>query len=136
MTTLYDFFMTKDFNYGADIADDTYDVALTFEVSEDDLKSSDPYFKYQVELSKHIPFIKEFNGTFASVIADFTKFVMDNMDLIKSYIKKNWNENWQYVLDDEDELIYEFIKYLDDGLVGSWGDKTYKGMIDLLKHCK
>ena len=134
--TLFDFFMTKGFNYGGDIADDVYDIALTFEVSEDDLSSNDPYFKYQVELSKHIPFIKEFNGAFASAVADFTKFVKNNIDYIKAYIEKNWNDNWQYVLDNEDDLIYEFLEYMDDGLKGSWGDKTYKQMLDLFKHCK
>lgn len=134
--TLFDLFELKDFDYQADIADNTYDIVCTFVVEKDDLKSSDPYTKYQIELSKHIPFIKEFNGAFASAIADFTKFVTDNIKLIRQYIKENWSEEWQYVLDDEDELIYEFIRYLDDGLVGNWGNKTYNSMINLLKRCK
>ena len=134
--TLYDFFETKGFEFDGGVSDTTFDIVLTFSVSEDDVKSTDPYFQYQLELAKKIPFIKEFDGAYASAIADFTEFVKKNESKVKKYIKENWKEDWQYVLNDEDDMIYEFIKYMDDGLVGSFGNSTYKSMLSFFKSCK
>lgn len=138
--TLLDYFIKNGAENGYityDVCDSKFDYILNFDMDNNTLHSSDLYEKFVVELAKKIPFIKEVNGM-ADIIGDFTKFIETNIYKIRAYILLEWNEEFLYVLDDgnEDDLIYEFIDYLNSGLMGSYGDNTYKGLIKLLKSCK
>jgi hypothetical protein len=87
-------------------------------------------------LQKKVDFVEFFNGFFASAVVDWTGFIKKNKSVFEKYVKENWIENKQYVLENEEEFYCEWIEQIHLLCCGYGTDTTYKNFIKLLKTCK
>ena len=136
---LYEYYKIRKDGLEDDIADNYIDFAFCFCISEEDEKDTE--FKnmadFTVLLMKKTE-IECINGNV--IICKFSDIINNNMDLIKKFIRENWTEEYQYVLEEDaikhDEFHYEVLKEWNNVITGNYGEKMNKKYLELLKACK
>lgn len=63
-----------------------------------------------------------------SCVADWTQFVTDNLELFKEIANDMWRK--EAIPNDEDDLIYEWIRELDNWLTGYVSETEYRTFMD------
>lgn len=121
-------------SYSIDTCDTVYDCIVT--VDKFDEETNENYDLFCIELQKKVDFVKFFNGAYANAVVDWTGFIKKNKSVFEKYVKENWIENKQYVLENEEEFFCEWIEQLHLLCSGYGTDTTYKNFIKLLKTCK
>ena len=136
---LYEYYKIKSNGLDDDISDNYIDYTLTFCIDSDFEKSEDykNMIDFTVLLMKKTE-IEKINGDV--IICKFSDIIDNNIDLIKDFIRKNWIESMQWVLDEDSiehgELHYEVLKDFDNVIGGCYGESMNKIYLDLLKKCK
>jgi hypothetical protein len=120
--------------FSIDTCDTVYDCIVT--VDKFDEETNENYDLFCIELQKKVDFVEFFNGFFASAVVDWTGFIKKNKSVFEKYVKENWIENKQYVLENEEEFYCEWIEQIHLLCCGYGTDTTYKNFIKLLKTCK
>lgn len=117
-----------------DTCDTVYDCIVTVDKQEE--KPKDSYFKFCIELQKKVDFEKFFDGAYAKAVVDWTGFLKKNYEKFEKYVKENWVDQKQYVLEDEDAFYCEWIEQLHLLLAGYGTSSMYEDLIVFLKTCK
>lgn len=118
-----------------DTADDIFDCIVTIDF-EKDCEPKSNYEKFCYELYKKVEFVKFFDGAYAKAICKWSSLVKDNQSVFEDFVRKNWQEKYQYVLDDVDELQYEWVEQFHLLLSGQGTEEDYKIHNELLEKCK
>ena len=120
-----------------DTADTEIDEVVTVDYDKD--YEPDKYFphlsKFQNELLKKVDLAYLNDGGYCPVVADYSKLITDNIELFKKFVKTNWREDKQYVLEDMTELQYEFIKDFHLMLAGFGTETDYRNYYKLIAEC-
>lgn len=116
-----------------DTTDTEYDCIVTIDKIEE---VKDNYDLFCVELQKKVELKKFIKGYFATAVVDWTGFLKKNKDQFVQYVKENWIESKQYVLNDEDEFFCEWIEQINLLVAGNGTETIYKNFINMLKECK
>ena len=136
---LYEYYKIKSDGLDDDISDNYIDYALTFCIDSDFEKSEDykNMIAFTVLLMKKTE-IEKINGDV--IICKFSDIINNNIDLIKDFVRENWIESMQWVIDEDSiehgEFHYEVLKDFDNVIGGRYGESTNKLYLDLLKKCK
>lgn len=117
-----------------DTCDTIYDCIVTVDFYEENEKN-DFHEKFCIELQKKVEFVKFFNGAFANAVVDWTGFIKNNKSVFEKYVKENWRQDKQYVLESEEDFYCEWIEQIHLLCSGYGSDATYKEHIELLKSC-
>lgn len=118
-----------------DTADDVFDCIVTIDF-EKDCEPKSNYEKFCYELYKKVEFVKFFDGAYAKAICKWSGLVKDNQFVFEEFVRNCWVDEKQYVLDDVDELQYEWVEQFHLLLAGYGDERDYKNMLDLLSKCK
>lgn len=108
---------------------DTYDtehdavVTVCFMEEED---AEDNYDRFCLDIIKKVEVESFAHG---DVVVDWSGFVKKNMEQLKAFAKKYWNNQYE---DDEDEFIYQWIREIHYYLAGYVGESTYKALNQML----
>ena len=86
-------------------------------------------------------FINEFLGkvSVVSLMSDGTPIIdadglfRRNIDTVRQWVKKNWQEGWSE--ESDDDIIYQMIQEIHYGIAGYKGNKTYGSYLKLLRDC-
>ena len=128
------------FKNGCDVdtTDTEIDEVVTICYDKNDKPDEDfPFlFKFTNKLLSKVDIAYLNNGGMCPVVADYSKLILNNIDLFKDFVKKNWIEEKQYVLDDIVELQYEFIKDFHLILAGYGTETDNRNYYNLLANCK
>ena len=120
-----------------DTADTEIDEVVTIDYDNEDEPDKDfPCLsKFQNELLKKVNLAYLNDGGYCPVVADYSKLITDNIELFKKFVKTNWREDKQYVLDDMTELQYEFIKDFHLMLAGYGTETDNRNYYELIAEC-
>lgn len=121
-------------SYSIDTCDTIYDCIVT--VDKFDEETNENYDLFCIELQKKVDFVKFFNGAYANAVVDWTGFIKKNYEIFADYVKKNWRQDKQYVLTEEEEFYCEWIEQIHLLFSGYGSDATYKDLVKLFKRCK
>jgi hypothetical protein len=101
------------------------------------------------EVSKDYPYMDKFTKLLlekvevdcllsdGTPICRFSKLINDNKELFIEFIRKEWRENLQWLIDDTSgEFEYEIIKEFDNVVGGRYGESNNKSYYQLLRKCK
>lgn len=117
---------------------DTEDKTFECIVTIDWEKGAEPknnYEKFQILLYKKVEFEKFFEGRYANAIVDWSGLVDNNKELFREYVKTDWVDEKKYVLDDDDDLLFEWVEQFHYLLAGYGSEPTYASLIKLLEKC-
>lgn len=117
-----------------DTADDVFDCIVTIDWNRAD-EPNDNCGKFAVELFKKVELVKFFNGAYANAICKWSDLVKNNIEVFKDFVKKEWIESKQYVLEDDDDLQFEWVEQFHLLLAGYGTETDYKKMLNLLSKC-
>lgn len=133
---LWDFLQNYN-DYDFDSCDTEIDVIVTICWCKDN-DFNEPYDLFQKVLLQKVE-LKEARGDkyICPVMADYSKLVLDNIEVIKEFILKNWREDFREITEDTTEeyvdLRYYFINELHNLLSGAGNDRDYKNYIKLFE---
>lgn len=117
-----------------DTCDTVFDAIVT--VSKMENENEDNYSVFSTELYKKVDFVKFFDGAYAKAEVNWTGLIEKNYAQFEKYVKENWIDEKQCVLEDKDDFIYEWIEQIHLLLSGYGTESVYQDMIDLLKTCE
>ena len=119
-----------------DTADTEIDEIVTIDYNKDDKPDKEfPYLhKFSIALFNKVNLAYLNDGGF--VIVDYSKLITDNLDIFQNFVKTNWREDKQYVLDDMTELQYEFIKDIHLMLAGYGTETDNRNYYELISNCR
>lgn len=120
MMNLYDFLKFEDSDF--DTYDNVYDIEVTVCVPYEGTNSNDWFDKFYDFILKHVWVLRKTGE--CSCVADWTQFVTDNLELFKEIATDMWRE--EAIPNDEDDLIYEWIRELDNWLTGYVSETEYR----------
>lgn len=136
---LYDYYKITKTGINSDVSDNYIDFAISITMDFDYEKSGD----YRNMIDFTILLMKKTEIDYIDgdlIVCKFSDIITNNLDLIKEYIRKNWNEDFKYCLDDDcikhGELHYEVLKEFDNVINGRYNEKCNKQYLQLLKKCK
>jgi hypothetical protein len=134
---LIDYFKLYKDTCDVDTTDTEIDGVVTICYDKDDEPDKDyPYlFKFTQELLKKVRLAYLVDDGVCPVVADYSKLITDNIELFKNFVKTTWREDKQYVLEDEVELRYEFIKDFHLMLAGYGTETDNRNYYELLSEC-
>ena len=120
--TLYDFIVKEDNDF------DTYDTVFDAEVSVcvPCEKETDWYDKFYNFIIKRVMFVEKISD--GECTADWSKFITDNLDLFREIANDMWNDGT--VPDDDDDLVYEWIKEIEGWLAGYVSENEYQKFVE------
>ena len=121
-----------------DTTDTEIDEVVTIDYNKDDKpdKEFPCLHKFAIALFNKVDLAYLIDGGFCPVVADYSKLITDNIDLFKEFVKKNWREDKQYVLEDMTELQYEFIKDIHLMLAGYGTETDNRNYYELISKCR
>lgn len=98
----------------------------------------DVYPRMCAALYRRVEIKKIYNGIYANGTADFTGFIRKNRERMARFVRDNWIDEKQYVLDDgnDDEFEYEWCKEFDNYLAGRYGETNNGELLKLLEECE
>ena len=118
-----------------DTYDTVYDAVVTWDWNKD-AKIDDRYpyyFKMSRLLASKLD-IAYISGDINPVIViEYTKLIKDNMGLFREFANEYWDE--EYIHEDDDDFIYEFIEQIHLILSGLGCERDYKVFYELLLKC-
>ena len=119
-----------------DIADNEIDICFYICYEKEHKENDFPYMYKSIELLLQKVEVEKINGEI--VIGKFSKLIKDNEKLFDDFIKNNWVDSMQWVLENKDngEYEYEIIKDLGNVVNGDYGESVNKKYYQLLKKCK
>ena len=117
-----------------DTADKTFDCIVTIDW-EKGAEPKNNYEKFQILLYKKVEFEKFFEGAYASAIVDWSGLVDNNKELFREFVKTDWVDEKKYVLNDDDDLLFEWVEQFHYLLAGYGNEPTYASLIKLLEKC-
>lgn len=120
--TLYDFIVME--NNDFDTYDTVYDAEVTVCVPCE--KETDWYDKFYNFIIKRVMFVKKISD--GECNADWSKFITDNLDLFREIANDMWNDGT--VPDDDDDLVYEWIKEIEGWLAGYVSENEYQHFME------
>lgn len=134
---LIDYFKLYKDTCDVDTTDTEIDGVVTICYDKDEEPDQDfPYlFKFTQELLKKVRLAYLIDNGVCPVVADYSKLITDNIELFKNFVKTTWREDKQYVLEDEVELRYEFIKDFHLMLAGYGTETDNRNYYELLLEC-
>lgn len=105
---------------------DTYDTDYDAEVTVDWIDEiTDNYDKFCMGIIKLVPVVKEEND--GTIICGWTSLIVNNLDVFKEFTEKHWICQYE---DDEDELIYQWIKEICYWIAGYTSESVYKEFVE------
>lgn len=116
--TVKEFLKLNECDY--DIDDKDYDAVVTCCFNEDEPK--DNYDLFCDILYSKVNIVK--GGDYP--IADWSGFITKNLDKLKAFTEKYWNNTYE---DDEDELIYQWITEFHGFLAGMVSETFYETLV-------
>lgn len=121
-----------------DTADTEIDEIVTVDYNKEDKPDKDfPYLhKFTIALFNKVDLAYLNDGGCCPAVVNYSKLITDNIDLFKDFVKKNWREDKQYVLEDMTELQYEFIKDIHLMLAGYGTETDNRNYYELLSKCR
>lgn len=122
--TLYDFIRMEDTDF--DTYDTVFDAEVTVCVPYDDSEITEWYDKFYNFIIKHVEFkekISEYECT-----AEWTNFITDNLEIFREAANDMWYDD--RVPDDNDDLIYEWIKEIHSWLAGYVSEAEYQKFME------
>lgn len=118
-----------------DTCDTICDAVVTW-VWNKDAKIDDRYPHY-LKMSRLLASkldIAYISGDRNPVIAiEYSKFIKDNMELFREFANEYWDE--EYIHEDDDDFLYEFIEQIHLMLSGLGCERDYKVFYELLLKC-
>jgi hypothetical protein len=117
-----------------DTCDTVFDAIVTVSKMEDG--DDDNYSNFCKELYKKTDFVKFFDGTYANAVVNWTGLIEKNYTQFEKFVIENWIDEKQYVLEDKDDFIYEWIEQIHLLIAGYGSESTYKDLLELLTNCK
>ena len=124
-----------------DCPDKVFDAVITVDCSVGQDGTIDIIADRDDEFPNMPLFIKEFIGkvSVVSLMSDGTPIIdadglfRRNMDTVRQWVKKNWQEGWSE--ESDDDIIYQLIQEIHYGIAGYKGNNGYKSYYDLLRYC-
>ena len=121
--TIYDFLKLEKSDY--DTYDTEYDVCVTCcEPYEDD--EQDNYDAFCECIYKHVELVEKTGE--CSCVANWTKFITDNMDVFRECANEMWYEG--SVPKSDDSLTYKWINEIHSWLAGYVSETEYKHFME------
>ena len=120
--TLYDYIKTncKDGWFDEDTYDTVFDYGITVCVDID--STSDEYYqKFCTGLLKHV----EVDTMDGDCVLKWSDMIKDNIELFRNFANWHWNISAEE-FEDDDDLIYEWLKELHYWLAGYTSENVYK----------
>jgi hypothetical protein len=136
---LFDYLMMFKDDVDFDVPDTEIDNVVTVCFSKENAeKISDdfPYMdKFVLKLLKSVDVAYLLSD--GTPVCNFSKIIHDNVDKFKEHIRKNWRDDYQWVLDDDTgEFEYEIIKEFHNVVGGNYGESVNKDYYELLESCQ
>lgn len=115
-----------------DTYDTVYDVVVTWTWSKEDVEDEKyPYFFKMTKLLASKLDIACIYGCSDPVIEiEYTKFIKGNLALFREFAQANWLE--EYIHEDDDDFVYQFINELHGMLAGEISERVSKEFCKLL----
>ena len=105
---------------------DTYDTDYDAEVTVDWIDEiTDNYDKFCMGIIKLVPVVKEEKD--GTIVCGWTSLIVNNLDVFKEFTEKHWISQYE---DDEDELIYQWIKEICYWIAGYTSESVYKEFVE------
>lgn len=120
-TILYDFLIMSQCDY--DTYDKDYDGVITCVCIDDE--PTDFYDKFYHEMCKKVEIVEVTNGS--NLICNWSELIERNLDKFKAFAKENWKYAYE---DDDDELIYQWIKEIHMYFAGYVSDNFYEKLCE------
>lgn len=123
--TIYDFLKLEKSDF--DSYDTEFDICVTVcEPYDGDLTEADSYDLFCDFIYKHVELVEKTGE--CTCIANWTKFITDNLDVFRECANDMWYEG--SVPKNDDDLIYEWIKEIHSWLAGGVSETSYKKFIE------
>lgn len=122
--TLYDFVRMEDTDF--DTYDTVFDVEVTVCVPYDDSEITEWYDKFYNFIIKHVEFKEKISE--CECTAEWTNFITDNLEVFREVANDMWYDD--RVPDDNDDLIYEWIKEINSWLAGYVSEVEYQKFME------
>ena len=121
-----------------DTADTEIDEIVTIDYDKQTVPDEDfPYYdKFAKAFYEKVDIAYLNDGGYCPVVVNYSKLITDNIELFKAFVKKNWREDKQYVLEDMTELQYEFIKDFHLMLAGYGTETDNRNYYELISECR
>lgn len=121
--TLYEFIKME--NNDFDTYDTVFDVEVTVCVPYD--KEKDWYDKFYNFIIKHVQFVEKLSG--GECTADWYNFINENIKVFRQAANDMWRLDYINI-DDDDDLIYEWIKEIEGWLAGYVSETEYRKFME------
>lgn len=122
--TLYDFIRMEDTDF--DTYDTVFDAEVTVCVPYDDSEITEWYDKFYNFIIKHVEFKEKISE--GECTAEWTNFITDNLEVFREAANDMWYDD--RVPDDDDDLIYEWIKEINSWLAGYVSEVEYQKFME------
>lgn len=122
--TLYDFVRMEDTDF--DTYDTVFDVEVTVCVPYDDSEITEWHDKFYNFIIKHVEFKEKTSE--CECTAEWTNFITDNLEVFREAANDMWYDD--RVPDDDDDLIYEWIKEIHSWLAGYVSEVEYQKFME------
>lgn len=121
--TLYEFIKME--NNDFDTYDTVFDVEVTVCVPYD--KEKDWYDKFYNFIIKHVQFVEKLSS--GECTADWYNFINENIKVFRQAANDMWRLDYINI-DDDDDLIYEWIKEIEGWLAGYVSETEYRKFME------
>ena len=121
--TLYEFIKME--NNDFDTYDTVFDAEVTVCVPYD--KEKDWYDKFYNFIIKHVQFVEKLND--GECTADWYNFIKENIKVFRQAANDMWRLDYINI-DDDDDLIYEWIKEIEGWLAGYVSETEYQKFME------
>lgn len=121
--TLYEFIKME--NNDFDTYDTVFDAEVTVCVPYD--KEKDWYDKFYNFIIKHVQFVEKLND--GECTADWYNFIKENIKVFRQAANDMWRLDYINI-DDDDDLIYEWIKEIEGWLAGYVSETEYRKFME------
>lgn len=127
-------------NFSEEVSDNYIDIALSIDYDMNDNSFSKEYpnlYKFTKRLIS-LAEVEKINGDV--IICKFSKIIDDNIEKFKGFIKNNWCDSMQWVLEEDvikyGEFHYEILNDINNVLIGRYSEKVISKYLYLLNDCK
>lgn len=112
-------------------SDTVYDYIIDVDDMANDL--ADSYGKFCHALATNVK-AELYDGAYVQAIADFTGFVKENKEAFRKLVPEIFADAYvDSMLEDDDELCYQYLIFFDNAFVGNYGFKAYTKYLTMFR---
>lgn len=117
-----------------DTSDNVYDAVVTWDWVTEDEMEDEYYDNFVKTLAEKVEVIKTVGKTHPVIIVGYSDLINNNLELFWDFAIDNWRE--EKLIDDDDNLVYEFIEEFHRLVAGNGSERVNKMYYELLLKCK